>query len=79
MRATKKVLTIVNDIVKYYIENLDDIEFWSEERIESIKNLINSINVGCECDACVGFDCGCGQRNFWCKEALKEIEEITKK
>lgn len=37
MKATKKALTIVNNIVKYYIENVDDIEFWSDEKIQSIK------------------------------------------
>lgn len=64
MKATKKALKIVNKIVKHYVENVNDIELWSEEKIENIKNLINSINSGCECDSYVGFDCRCSERSF---------------
>lgn len=78
MKATKEALKIVNEIVKYYIENVEDIEFYSKEKIESIKNLINSANVGCECDPYFGYDCGCGERNFLFKEALKELEKVVK-
>ena len=59
------------ELLEHYIDFDEDLV---EEEVESVKQFLKALNCGCGCDDYNGFDCGCGQRAFLCKEALKELE-----
>lgn len=72
MNNTKIALKEVMKLAQHHLDNID--EEPDMESLNSIKNMVIGLNVGCECDDYNGFDCGCSNRNWIIDEAIKEID-----
>ena len=73
LKMVKTALIEAKKLLDFYIDSTDDLD---GEQIESVRHFVKALNAGCSCDDYHGFDCGCGERAFLCKEALKELDGL---
>ena len=73
LKMVKTALIETKKLLDFYIDSTDDLD---GEQIESVRHFVKALNTGCSCDDYFGFDCGCGERAFLCREALKELDGL---
>ena len=73
LKMVKTALIEAKKLLDFYVDSTDDLD---GEQIESVRHFVKALNTGCSCDDYHGFDCGCGERAFLCREALKELDGL---
>ena len=73
----EQALIEAKKLLNFYIE--EGVEGLDDRQIESVKHFLKALRCGCACDYSYGFECGCGERDFLCDEALKELQNLKMK